>query len=247
METTTPFDLNQAIQRWRENLAQSPTFRRENLDELESHLRDSIASLQSRGLSVEEACVIAAKRIGKDASLETEFAKINGDVVWLNRVLWMLIGVQAWPLVTGMVGLFPQNAVFYGLKVLNFDFVAKGVALPVVLLCTSQVLTFTASLAWCWWLIRRKSDRFHAWANKLLRNNGRLALTFGLLFLLSEFTMLASIGLEFLRAKNTPPSILGHYALSRQYSMFIWSVIQPATMMALTLFLARKRHRMRQA
>ena len=52
METTTSFDLNRAIQSWRENLAQSPAFRGENLNELESHLRDSVATWQARGLSV---------------------------------------------------------------------------------------------------------------------------------------------------------------------------------------------------
>ena len=49
METTsTPFDLNQAIQQWRDGLAQSPAIRGENLDELEVHLRDSVATLQAR-------------------------------------------------------------------------------------------------------------------------------------------------------------------------------------------------------
>src|SRR4051794_3815451 len=60
METQTSFDLNLAIQRWRENLAQSSALRNENLNELESHLRDSIAALQTAGLSGEEAFVIAS-------------------------------------------------------------------------------------------------------------------------------------------------------------------------------------------
>src|ERR1700679_4246628 len=59
METKAPFDLTAAIQHWRENLAQSPAFRAENLAELESHLRDSITRLQTTGLSVDEAFVIA--------------------------------------------------------------------------------------------------------------------------------------------------------------------------------------------
>ena len=33
METKTAFDLNTAIQRWREHLSQSPQFRPENLEE----------------------------------------------------------------------------------------------------------------------------------------------------------------------------------------------------------------------
>jgi hypothetical protein len=100
METTTPFDLNCAIQRWRENLTQSPALRSENLNELESHLRDSIATLQTRGLSSEEAFTVAAKRIGTGGLLAKEFAKVNAGAVWMDRLLWMLIGHQAWMLIS---------------------------------------------------------------------------------------------------------------------------------------------------
>jgi hypothetical protein len=98
METTTAFDLNQAIQRWRDNLAQSPAFRSENLYELETHLRDSIAVLQRQGLSVEESYLVGVRRLGKTGSLEAEFAKQNGQSIWLDRALWILIGAQIWSL-----------------------------------------------------------------------------------------------------------------------------------------------------
>lgn len=100
MKQQAPFDLNCAIQDWRESLAQSPAFRSENLDELEAHLRDSVAKLQTRGLSAEEAFMVAAKRIGENGLLEKEFAKVNTRTVWLDRVLWMLIGHQVWLLIS---------------------------------------------------------------------------------------------------------------------------------------------------
>ena len=59
MENQTSFDLKAAVRRWRENLAQSPEFRTEDIDELESHVQDSVSDLQRRGLSAEEAFVIA--------------------------------------------------------------------------------------------------------------------------------------------------------------------------------------------
>ena len=77
MNQPNPFDLNPAIQRWREQLGQSPAFRRENIDELEAHLRDSVAALQSQGLSAEEAFMVAAKCVGKGSSITAEFAKVN--------------------------------------------------------------------------------------------------------------------------------------------------------------------------
>lgn len=99
MEAPTPFDLNRAIQLWRENLAPSPAFHADNLDELESHLRESIDALQSRGRAAEEAFAIATRRIGGGNALQAEFAKVNVRAVWLDRILWMLVALQGWLLV----------------------------------------------------------------------------------------------------------------------------------------------------
>ena len=96
MENPTVFDLNRAIRSWRDHLGRWPAFQRENLDELEAHLLDSIAGWQARGLSPEEAFLIAARRIGSAASLEPEFQKVNGSAIWLDRFFWMLIGYQVW-------------------------------------------------------------------------------------------------------------------------------------------------------
>ncbi|MBX3733648.1 MAG: hypothetical protein KF791_13760 [Verrucomicrobiae bacterium] len=90
MESTTPFDLNEAIQRWREDLAPSPAFRSGDLDELESHLRDASALLQTRGLTEPEAFLIASRRLGRPETLALEFGKVHGDAVWRTRLLWMI-------------------------------------------------------------------------------------------------------------------------------------------------------------
>jgi len=107
------FDLNHAIQNWRESLAQSPALRAENLNELESHLRDSIATLQVRGLSTEEAFMVAAKRIGESEGLEREFRKVNKASAWLDRLLWMLIGIQVWGLTSGLIDSIARNGFAY--------------------------------------------------------------------------------------------------------------------------------------
>jgi len=49
MQNENPFDLNNAVQQWREKLAQAPAFQSENLNELESHLRDSVATCKAVG------------------------------------------------------------------------------------------------------------------------------------------------------------------------------------------------------
>jgi len=114
METPPSFDLTRAIQQWRENLAQSPAFRSENLDELETHLRDSIGSLQTQGLSAEEALMVAAKRIGKGAVLETEFGKVNGRAVWRTRSFWMLAGMLVFVVGTDLADAVPQRSCSLG-------------------------------------------------------------------------------------------------------------------------------------
>jgi len=96
METQTTFDLNLAIRRWREDLARSSAFRSENLNELESHLRDSIDRLRARELSDEEAFVIAMRRIGNVQRLEHEFGKVNSAGVWFDRFLWVVMAIPLW-------------------------------------------------------------------------------------------------------------------------------------------------------
>jgi hypothetical protein len=92
MENQTSFDLNAAIQRWRGELAKSSSFRADDLDELESHLRDSESSLQAQGLTAEEAFLIAIRRTGSGDVLAAEFATVNASSVWLDRLLWMITG-----------------------------------------------------------------------------------------------------------------------------------------------------------
>jgi len=81
-----PFDLNAAIQHWRKELAKSSSFRPDDLDELESHLRDSVSSLQAQGLTLDEAFLIARRRTGPKDVLAAEFATINGSSVWMEKI-----------------------------------------------------------------------------------------------------------------------------------------------------------------
>jgi hypothetical protein len=107
MENQTSFDLNAAIQRWRGELAKSSSFRADDLEELESHLRDSESSLRAQGLTGEEAFLIAVRRTGSGEVLAAEFAMVNGSSVWMDRLLWMITGSitmsALWSLTTTLV------------------------------------------------------------------------------------------------------------------------------------------------
>jgi hypothetical protein len=130
MENQANFDLNAALAQWRRRAAAAPAFSPENIRELELHLVDSVSKLQSSGLSTEEAFDIAQKRIGPVQTLNSEFAKVNGDRVWLERSLWMAAGLQmfvfsgyiAQTVVSLALAAFPSLSVYY-----VTHFAAKGV------------------------------------------------------------------------------------------------------------------------
>ena len=247
METTTSFDLNRAIQHWRENLAQSPAFRSENLNELESHLCDSITTLQTRGLSAEEAFLVAAKRIGKGGALESEFGKVNDMAVWLDRLFWMLIGYQVWLFVSGVISLITRNALFFGLNGAGYDFKSHGYTIPATLFTLVYLAGFAGSLALCWWLFCRKGQRFGRWLGRLLQHRATWVLTFGALYLLSLSITLISWGTQSLLITSLGQEKIGEIYISQNYASIITLFTTPVVFIGLTLFLARKRLRMSQA
>jgi len=115
MEDPTSFDLNQAVALLAGEPGPVAGFHGDNLVELESHLAESVAVLQARGLSAEEAFWVATRRVGPDPQLAVEFAKVNGGAVWLDRVLWMLVGIQLWGFVSLCLAAFAPKLLALGL------------------------------------------------------------------------------------------------------------------------------------
>jgi hypothetical protein len=93
METQTRYDLNTAIESWRSELAAQPNLTAEVRRELETHLRDTIAGFQQRGLNDEESFWLACKRVGHPPQLAEEFVKADPAKVWRERVFWMWLAV----------------------------------------------------------------------------------------------------------------------------------------------------------
>jgi hypothetical protein len=119
MENSTSFDLNKAIDRWRQQQSQSGTLNRSDLDELESHLRDSVGNLESGGLAAEEAWLVAHHRFGAAEKVEQEYAKVHPARVWSHRVIWMIAGFTLIKLIFSLGQMGSQIA---ALAVQNFDF-----------------------------------------------------------------------------------------------------------------------------
>jgi hypothetical protein len=238
MENKSPFELNSALRSWRENLAQSSAFRGENLNELESHLRDSIAAWQSKGLSEYEAFFVATERIGAGHELQKEFEKVNRQAMWLERLLWMLIGVQAWMFVNGTAGTITESLLLLGWKTPGLD---QGIALPLSIVTTARLLLIIASACFCWWLIVRKSGRFSHWVGKKLQSRSSfLGLSISAVLLLiviqTLFAFFQGYWIWRLGAET-----FGRRTLFLGHSQVIAHLVQFIVMIVLILALARRR------
>jgi hypothetical protein len=97
MENETPFNLEHAIRQWRDSLLQSSRLKAEELEELEIHLRDSVGALQKRGLSEDEAWLIAQRRLGQRETLKKEFAKVNSPAKVLTSAWERFIAAMQIP------------------------------------------------------------------------------------------------------------------------------------------------------
>lgn len=109
------FHLEERVARWRERLDGMASLRSSDIEELEQHVRDSIASLTASGLSDEEAFIIATHRIGEPDVLAREFAYVNRGHMWSQRMFWMVAGVVGYlgcRLVIGAIASLGGLAVF---------------------------------------------------------------------------------------------------------------------------------------
>lgn len=99
------FNLELAIRDWKQAVQRTESVTQANIDELMEHLHESIADLVGKGLTDEEAFLVASKRLGDFAALSNEFGKVNGTTIWSRRVVWMLLGyVGGIALATGISG-----------------------------------------------------------------------------------------------------------------------------------------------
>jgi hypothetical protein len=93
MENQTRFDLNAAVENWRNELAAQPNLASGDRRELETHLRDAIAGFQQRGLNDEESFWLARRRVGQPQQLGEEFVQADPTKIWRERVFWMAVAL----------------------------------------------------------------------------------------------------------------------------------------------------------
>ena len=100
MEATAKNSLEQNIKAWRKSFQSKSEITEDNLKELEAHLLDEIDALTEKGLSEEEAFLVAKYRIGDKEELSKEFKKVNKFNYWLDKLTPYLIGAIVFTLVS---------------------------------------------------------------------------------------------------------------------------------------------------
>jgi hypothetical protein len=181
MENIAQFDLNTALRQWLARLGQSPQVKAENLKELESHVRDSVVQLQTKGLSSEESFLVATHRVGSPEKLEPEFAKVNRSprnliihgviLAFFSVACWFLWGVMQVPrMLAGSGGQLDRLIPAFTRLLMDYS---SFLAVPPLL-----------ALAYCLIAFCRKSSIKTSWM-------GFFAATFGTILLLALPIILA--------------------------------------------------------
>lgn len=232
MEAQSRFDLNDALRLWRDEMAASPALAADQLEELEAHLRDSTQALASKGLTLEEAFWLARRRLGGTHQLGREYAKLNVEGVWLDRVLWMVAGVLLLQMVSALASAASN---------LTLAVAAQSALAPTALGALRTAVFWLALLPSIWWLWRFLRDhnervqRLQRWVRAHPYGAG-LALV-GVPAVLSAVQVLP----QFWLARTLPPSVLGHLAIwSSASGLALSTLFWPCTVTWLLVRAARR-------
>lgn len=87
MESDNKGSLETQIEQWRGYLRRRQAIRPVDIDELEDHLRNQVASLIDGGLSDDEAFLVAVKRMGALDAISNEFAREHSGRLWKQLVI----------------------------------------------------------------------------------------------------------------------------------------------------------------
>lgn len=80
-------ELETQFAEWRGYMGRRRAVRDADVDELEDHLRATVAELADAGLRPDEAFLVAVKRMGSQDELSREFARVHSERLWKQLVL----------------------------------------------------------------------------------------------------------------------------------------------------------------
>jgi len=226
------FDLNEQINKWRSNLAQSQAPGNSDIDALESHLREEIENLTDLKLSDEEAFLIATHRLGSTDSLAEEYEKINRSSIFRRRLSLMITGILTYLLATHFATaiskdcvLLAANSGITGYRSLGFI----GFGSQILILMT----TFFLGYFICRLIIQRPGFRKQI---KQLTTRMRLLMVL-LVFLI--MTVVFRVAFHIPVPGFRPMIIQQNVTQALTYTKFLWSVFLPVILVMVLINLRK--------
>ncbi len=80
-------ELQERVDSWRAYLDRHATLDQDDRDELEDHLRSQVSELLATGLSVDEAVLLAVRRVGEIDAVTAEYAQEHPERLWKQLVV----------------------------------------------------------------------------------------------------------------------------------------------------------------
>jgi hypothetical protein len=229
------FELKEALAGWRNFLRGKSTLLDTDIQELESHLLEELELLKDKGLSEEEAFLVASRRLGRSNELSDEFSKINGNAIWGYRLIWMALGLLSYLLMKHLIqlvnGIYVSIAVICGIS---------GYQLGVVSVVSSAVLLGTA-LFGCYAIVSKYGSSLR---ERFLKSTGtsRRRLFFLAGFVVSiVLLILSEVAVHLIAPRYASVASIGKYHAVTAIASLVWSVILPAL---LIIFVSRIRRRL---
>jgi hypothetical protein len=230
------FDLNEQINRWRGNLAQSETLGSSDIDELESHLHEEIENLTTLKLSDEEAFLIATHRLGSTDSLAEEYEKINRVVKFRHRLFWIATGILGYFLATYLADAFSiALAVSSG----SMDYYTG------IVFIVSKIMFWTIVVFLCYQLYKGGFDNLRI--RQLLSSFKGKCIFIAILVIafIMLYCAILFIAVDILTQFEITKWIMDHrdfevIEVFWGYLRLVWSVLLPALLVMLLIKLRRK-------
>lgn len=227
MENETAFDLNERLHQWRSTLKNRSAIREGDIEELESHLIDTMDALSQSGLSPEEAFLVGAHRVGHPLALDDQFGRVKPGAVWKERAQWMVLGILSLWMASGLAKVVTSLTLWFG-----GQFAGNGFALGWASLAVQTFLILC--FGWlAFGMITRDGNNAPT-----SRPNPVLPLAARWIIYLSVGTIVLGISGTFLQViaiRATGPSLLGMYLAVTQWGT---AVFMPAIVIAAGLWLA---------
>lgn len=220
------FELENAIQEWKNQLLQRQTMNLEDIDELEGHLREEVDHLILTGLSEEEAFLVACHRIGDNSRVAREYAKVNTREIWQNRVFWMLFGLFLFLFISSATT-FLSGATKVLFASLDMNPTMSGIvsSLLCIIIPVSALILLVVRPEM---LSGRNFKRRKIWR----------VLTAGILMIFS--LRLFSLLMTMMQVRMYGASDIGMIALASNYVNGSWSIIWPIVLAGLMLWMKPK-------